>query len=51
MIDLNALLEDVGVGKIENKYELAIRGANSSGKRGPIFHGEQGAVFTNAFYH
>ncbi|MBY7730354.1 diguanylate cyclase [Vibrio bathopelagicus] len=48
VIDLNALLEDVGVGKIENKYELAIRGANSSGKEGPIFHGEQ-HVFTNAF--
>ncbi|WP_439146227.1 diguanylate cyclase [Vibrio sp.] len=48
VIDLDELYEDVGIGKIENKYELAIRGANSSGKEGPIFHGEQ-HVFTNAF--
>ncbi|MFA0012515.1 diguanylate cyclase [Vibrio lentus] len=48
VIDLDELYEDVGIGKIENKYELAIRGANSSGKEGPIFHGEQD-VFTNAF--
>ncbi|WKY60303.1 diguanylate cyclase [Vibrio sp. SNU_ST1] len=48
VIDLAALFEDVGIGKIENKYELAIRGANSSGKDGAIFYGTQD-VFDNAF--
>ncbi|CAH6798063.1 Sensor domain-containing diguanylate cyclase [Vibrio chagasii] len=48
VIDLDALLEDVGVGKIENKYNLAIRGANSAGKNGEVFYGTED-VFTNAF--
>ncbi len=47
-IDLDELFEDVGIGKIENKYELAIRGANSSGKDGDVFYGSQD-VFDNAF--
>ncbi|MEZ8386495.1 diguanylate cyclase, partial [Vibrio splendidus] len=48
VIGLHELFEDVGIGKIENKYELAIRGANSSGKDGPVFYGTQD-VFDNAF--
>ncbi|MFA0195837.1 diguanylate cyclase [Vibrio artabrorum] len=48
VIDLEALLEDVGISKIEKKYELAIRGANSTGKEGAVFYGRQEA-FTNAF--
>ncbi len=48
VIDLDALLEDVGVGKIENKYNLAIRGTNSAGKDGEVFYGTQ-EVFSNAF--
>ncbi|MDP2590340.1 diguanylate cyclase [Vibrio splendidus] len=48
VIGLDELFEDVGIGKIENKYELAIRGANSSGKDGPVFYGTQD-VFDNAF--
>lgn len=48
VIDLDELFEDVGVGKIEKKYELAIRGANSAGKEGAVFYGTQD-VFNNAF--
>lgn len=48
VIDLDALLKDVGIGKIEKKYNLAIRGANSAGKDGEVFYGTQD-VFTNAF--
>ncbi|MEZ9599579.1 diguanylate cyclase [Vibrio sp. 10N.286.46.A8] len=48
VISLDELFEDVGIGKIENKYELAIRGANSSGKDGAVFYGSQD-VFDNAF--
>lgn len=48
VIDLDELFEDVGVGKIEKKYELAIRGANSAGKEGAVFYGKQD-VFNNAF--
>lgn len=48
IIDLDELFEDVGIGEIENKYELAIRGENSSGKNGDVFYGEQD-VFDNAF--
>ncbi|MCG9555462.1 sensor domain-containing diguanylate cyclase [Vibrio sp. Isolate31] len=48
VIDLAALFEGVGIGKIENKYQLAIRGANSSGKDGAVFYGSQD-VFDNAF--
>ncbi|WP_373952710.1 diguanylate cyclase [Vibrio pomeroyi] len=48
VIGLDELFEDVGIGKIENKYELAIRGANSSGKDGAVFYGTQD-VFDNAF--
>ncbi|MCB5361148.1 diguanylate cyclase [Vibrio lentus] len=48
VIGLDELFEDVGIGKIENKYKLAIRGANSSGKDGAVFYGTQD-VFDNAF--
>ncbi|MCW1890516.1 hypothetical protein OK016_20005 [Vibrio chagasii] len=44
--NLDALLEDVGVGKIENKYNPAIRGANSAGVA--RFYGTED-VFTNSF--
>ncbi|MEZ9516873.1 diguanylate cyclase [Vibrio splendidus] len=48
VIGLDELFEDVGIGDIEKKYELAIRGANSSGKGGAVFYGIQN-VFDNAF--
>ncbi|UPR50345.1 sensor domain-containing diguanylate cyclase [Vibrio cyclitrophicus] len=48
VIGLDELFQDVGIGKIENKYELAIRGANSSGKDGAVFYGTQD-VFDKAF--
>ncbi|CAV25739.1 MULTISPECIES: diguanylate cyclase [Vibrio] len=48
VISLDELFEDVGIGILENKYKLAIRGANSSGKDGAVFYGSQD-VFDNAF--
>ncbi|MBE8606325.1 MULTISPECIES: diguanylate cyclase [Vibrio] len=48
VIDLDSLLEDVGVDGIENKYEFAICGANSMGQEGAVFYGKED-VFNNAF--
>ncbi|WP_299690401.1 diguanylate cyclase [uncultured Vibrio sp.] len=48
VINVDELFNDVGIGKIANQYDLAIRGVNSLGKDGAIFYGTQN-VFDNAF--
>lgn len=48
VIDLQSLFEDAGVYTLNQQYNIALRGVNSSGESGKIFLGDQ-ATFTNAF--
>lgn len=48
VISLESLFLDAGVAELEHRYNIAIRGADSSGAEGEIFYGEQ-ATFDNAF--
>ncbi|OEE78706.1 diguanylate cyclase [Vibrio genomosp. F6] len=48
VIDLDSLFQEVGIEAFELKYRLGIRGLDSSGSQGEIFHGDQ-TVFDDAF--
>ncbi|WP_394249939.1 diguanylate cyclase [Vibrio profundi] len=48
VIDLDSLFNDVGIENFEHKYQLAIRGLDSSGESGPIFYGSK-KIFDEAF--
>lgn len=48
VIDLDGLLEDVGVQDFDQSYHLAIRGRNSLGASGDIFYGDA-STFNRAF--
>lgn len=47
-MSLESLFLDGGVALLEHKYEIAIRGSDSSGIEGEVFYGSQ-ATFDNAF--
>mgnify|MGYP000082505691 CR=1 FL=1 len=48
VIDLTALFEDAGVYRLDQQYNIALRGVDSSGHAGEMFFGEK-ETFTNAF--
>ncbi len=48
VISLSSLFDDVGIQSFEFRYNLAMRGADSSGETGEIFYGVQ-STFDDAF--
>ncbi|ATC59247.1 diguanylate cyclase [Vibrio anguillarum] len=48
VIDLDSLLLSTGVERFTHRFNLAIRGVDSTGSKGEVFFGEQ-EVFTKAF--